>query len=131
MYPIGKMLSQLPENEILPRLEPILTPFLIELQVIHLIILRLTIVMFLLVETIFQSMNSLESNPHTKSKTTYNIKLISSLFQSIDVKPKIEKMALSNQTTIGVIFPQILPLLQQVCQLNLIFFILNKINFSF
>lgn len=33
MYPIGKMLSQLPENEILPRLEPILTPFLIELQV--------------------------------------------------------------------------------------------------
>jgi len=32
----------------------------------------------------------------------------------MDVKPKVEKMSIPNQSTIGVIFPQILPLLQQV-----------------
>ena len=33
MYPIGKMLSQMPHDQILPRLEPIITPYLQEMQV--------------------------------------------------------------------------------------------------
>ena len=33
MYPIGKMLSLLPPPTILPKLEPILTPYLQEMQV--------------------------------------------------------------------------------------------------
>jgi hypothetical protein len=84
------------------RLEPILTPYLTELQ----------------------GLNIVECNQQTKAKTIFHLKLIASLFQSLDVKPKHDNKnhstsALTSniagfQHPVALIFPQILPLLQQV-----------------
>ena len=84
------------------RLEPILTPYLSELQ----------------------GLNTVECSQQTKAKTIFHLKLIASLFQSLDVKPKHENKNHSTsalttnvagfQHPVALIFPQILPLLQQV-----------------
>jgi hypothetical protein len=80
-------------------LEPILTPYLTELQ----------------------GLNSVECSLQTKAKTIFHLKLVASLFQSLDVKPKNENKnehtmttAQQQQNPVALIFPQILPLLQQV-----------------
>lgn len=78
------------------RLEPILTPYLSELQ----------------------GLNSVECSQQSKAKTIFHLKLIASLFQSLDVKQKADNKNITTSVgshhPVALIFPQILPLLQQV-----------------
>jgi hypothetical protein len=100
MYPIGKMLSLLPPDTILPKLEPILTPYLSEMQ-----------------ETIGQP-----PNPQTKAKITFQLRILMTLFQTLDIRRKEDDRAEAQQTNsqypqpIAVIFPQIYPLLKRVAE---------------
>ncbi len=54
----------------------------------------------------------------SKAKTIFHLKLMASLFQSLDVKPKNDNKnsasASGFQHPVALIFPQILPLLKQV-----------------
>ena len=100
MYPMGKMLSLLPPDSILPRLEPILTPYLREMQ-----------------EAIGQP-----ANPQTKAKITFHLKILMTLFQTLDIRRRDDDQAEAQQTNldhaqpISVIFPQIYPLLKRVAE---------------
>lgn len=100
MYPIGKMLSLLPPDTILPKLEPILTPYLQEMQ---------------------QNVG-LPPSPQTKAKVIFHLKLLMTLFQTLDISHKDNEQAeaqqrkLNHPQPIAVMFPQINPLLKQVAQ---------------
>ena len=100
MYPMGKMLSLLPPSNILPRLDPILTPYLREMQ-----------------ETIGQP-----TNPQTKAKISFHLKILMTLFQTLDIRRRDDEQAEAQQTNldhpqpISIIFPQIYPLLKRVAE---------------
>ncbi len=100
MYPIGKMLSLMPPATILPRLEPIITPYLKDMQ-----------------ETA-----NLPPSPQSKAKITFLLKILMTLFQSLDIRRRDDEQAeaqqnnLEHQQPIAVIFPQIYPLLKRVAE---------------
>ena len=101
MYPIGKMLSLMPPPTILPKLEPILTPYLQEMQ-----------------ETVVQP-----PSPQTKAKITFHLKILMTLFQTLDIRRKDDEQAEAHQQSnlehpqpISVIFPQIYPLIKKVAE---------------
>ena len=100
MYPLGKMLSLMPPPSILPRLEPILTPYLSEMQA-----------------TVQQP-----PSPQTKAKISFHLKILMTLFQTLDIRRRDDEQAEAQQTNldhpqpISVIFPQIYPLLKQVAE---------------
>jgi len=100
MYPIGKMLSLLPPETILPKLEPILTPYLRDMQA-----------------TVEQPIN-----PQTKAKISFLLKILMTLFQSLDIRRRDDEQAEAQQANlthpqpISVIFPQIYPLLKRVAE---------------
>ena len=71
MYPIGKMLSLMPPSNILPRLEPILTPYLHDMQ-----------------ETVGQP-----PSPQTKAKISFQLKILMTLFQTLDIRPRDDERA--------------------------------------
>merc|ERR1712241_847544 len=99
-YPIGKMLSLMPPPNILPRLEPILSPYLQEMQ-----------------ETVGQP-----PSPQTKAKISFHLKILMTLFQTLDIRPRDDERAEAQQTKmdhpqpISVIFPQIYPLLKRAAE---------------
>ncbi len=96
----GKMLSLMPPENILPKLEPILTPYLGEMQA-----------------TLGQ-----QPDPQTKAKITFHLKILMTLFQTLDIRRRDDENAesqqinTSHQQPIAVIFPQIYPLLQRVAE---------------
>ena len=101
MYPIGKMLSLLPPETILPKLEPILTPYLRDMQA-----------------TVEQPIN-----PATKAKISFLLKILMTLFQTLDIRRRDDEQAEAQQANltkhpqpISVIFPQIYPLLKRVAE---------------
>ena len=71
MYPMGKMLSLMPPPNILPRLEPILTPYLRDMQ-----------------ETVGQP-----PSPQTKAKISFQLKILMTLFQTLDIRPRDDERA--------------------------------------
>ena len=97
---MGKMLSLMPPPSILPRLEPIITPYLREMQ-----------------ETVGQP-----PSPQTKAKISFHLKVLMTLFQTLDIRPRDDERAEAQQTKmdhpqpISVIFPQIYPLLKRAAE---------------
>ena len=102
MYSVGKMLSLMPSDQILPKLEPILSPYLTELQ----------------------SIAGQNATPQLKPRVDFILKLLTTLFQSLEIPTKegdsaqivAEKHAMQQQNPIVVLFPQIYPLLKQVAE---------------
>lgn len=100
MYPLGKMLSLLPPPTILPRLEPILTPYLNEMQ----------------------ATAAQPPSPQTKAKISFHLKILMTLFQTLNIRSHDDERAEAQQTNldqpqpIAVIFPQIYPLLKSVAE---------------
>lgn len=109
MYPLGKMLSLLPAQQILPRLEPILAPHL-------------------------QILSSLTSAPatdqHVRQKIVFVLKLMGTLFQTLNInrraddQPESDTSQLRNSQgepcdqPVFVIVKQCLPILDKLCQHN-------------
>jgi len=111
MYPLGKMLSLLPAQQILPRLEPILAPHL-------------------------QLLSSLTANgapapdPTSRQKIIFVLKLLSTLFQTLNInrraddQPESDMSQLRNSQgepvdqPVFIIVKQLLPLLEKVCASN-------------
>ena len=97
MYSIGKMLSLLPPQEVLPKLETILSPYLGELQ----------------------SICSQQASAQLKPRVDFILKLLSMLFQSLEISKNEDGQEpttaqLQGRQPIHVIFPQIYPMLNQV-----------------
>ena len=103
-YSVGKMLSLMPPEQILPRLEPILSPYLAELQ----------------------SIAGQEATPQLKPRVDFILKLLTTLFQSLEFQPnkgegeqemtEAQKQEFQKQNPVFVLFPQIYPLLKQVAE---------------
>ena len=87
MYSIGKMLSLMPPDQVLTRLEPILSPYLQEMT----------------------SLSSQPPSPHTKPKIDFIFKLLTTLFQSLESSQQ-------SSYPVQVLFPQIYPLIKQLAQ---------------
>ena len=102
MYSVGKMLSLMPPEQILPKLEPILSPYLAELQ----------------------SIAGQEPTPQLKPRVDFILKLLTTLFQSLEIQTKngenqlteVQKQQLQQQNPVFVLFPQIYPLLKQIAE---------------
>ena len=98
MYPIGKMISLGPTENVLPGLEPILTPFFVELQ------------------TLSQQGQSAQA----RSRILYILKVLTTLFQALCLgnsnrkQPKQQQLEATAQDPATVLVPQILPLLKAV-----------------
>lgn len=95
------MLSLMPPDTILPKLEPILSPYLTEMQ----------------------TLVNQEPNHANKAKTVFHLKILTTLFQTLDIRRKEDEKAESQQVVnlaypqpIAVIFPQIYPLLKRVAE---------------
>ena len=96
MYPIGKMISLSPQEEILPALEPILSPFLIELQ----------------------QLTGQAQSAQVKTRLMYLLKVLTTLFQALCLnnsnKNKSPANSNSQQEPATVLMPQIVPILKSV-----------------
>jgi len=96
MYPIGKMLSQVPQGQIMPYLEQILTPHLLALQ----------------------EMASQEPSVAAKPRLIFIFKLLTSLFQSLDISKDQEhpppERARNQSQPLTVLYPQLMPYIKGI-----------------
>jgi hypothetical protein len=100
-YCIGKMLSLMPAHEVLSKLEPILMPYLAELQ----------------------SLAAQNPKPESKSKLCFILQVLTTLFQTFKLAnslsnnlPESEIQDAQLQNPVVVLFPQIFPLLEQLAK---------------
>ena len=95
-YPIGKMLSQVPQGQIMPYLEQILTPHLLALQ----------------------EMASQEPSVAAKPRLIFIFKLLTSLFQSLDISKDQEhpppERARNQSQPLTVLYPQLMPYIKGI-----------------
>ena len=95
-YPIGKMLSQIPQGQIMPYLEQILTPHLLALQ----------------------EMTSQEPTAVAKPRLIFIFKLLTSLFQSLDISQGQEhpqaKSARNQSQPLTILYPQLMPYIKGI-----------------
>ena len=95
MYSIGKMLSLMPQEQILPRLEPILSPYLQELD----------------------NVSNQTPSPHAKPKVDFVFKLLTMLIQSLEPpQQQNENAAAKTNMPVQVLFPQIYPIIKRVAE---------------
>ena len=102
MYSVGKMLSLMPPDQILPKLEPIISPYLAELQ----------------------SIAGQEATPQLKPRVDFILKLLTTLFQSLEIPTKngeseqsiAQKQEMQQKNPVVILFPQIYPLLKQIAE---------------
>ena len=98
MYPIGKMLSQIPQGQIMPYLESILTPHLMALQ----------------------EMSSQETTAGAKPRLVFIFKLLTSLFQSMEIAKGQEHpqaggaQIQSRSQPLVILYPQLMPYIKSI-----------------
>ncbi|TRY79407.1 hypothetical protein TCAL_07050 [Tigriopus californicus] len=98
MYPIGKMLSMMPQEEIMGTMESILTPYITELR----------------------SLSAQEPNVQLKTRVVFILKLLTTLFQALNLNPKEEGDKVESQQNpkriqpMITLFPQLFPLVKDV-----------------
>jgi hypothetical protein len=92
MYPIGKMLSLIPQDQVMPYLERVLTPYLVVLNEISL----------------------QEPTAASKPRVIFVFKLLTCLFQSLDVAKSKEAESAQKQQPqpLTLLFPQLLPMIK-------------------
>ncbi len=98
MYPIGKMLSLVPQDQTMPYLEQVLTPYLMGLQEIS---------------------QQPEPTVAAKPRLIFIFKLLTTLFQSLDVAKNKSESAAEGQTQqtvqpLSILFPQLMPCIKNV-----------------
>jgi len=96
MYSIGKMLSLLPPDQILTRLEPILSPYLQELS----------------------NLSNQVATPHSKPKVDFIFKLLTMLVQSLEPQQAQNEQQQQQKTNmpVQVLFPQMYPLIKKIAE---------------
>eukprot|EP00095_Tigriopus_kingsejongensis_P012065 maker-scaffold60_size442463-snap-gene-0.27 protein:Tk12065 transcript:maker-scaffold60_size442463-snap-gene-0.27-mRNA-1 annotation:"Importin-13" len=98
MYPIGKMLSMMGQDEIMANLGSILTPYITELRTIA----------------------TQDPNVQLRARVLFIMKLLTTLFQALDLNPKeegdkVEAQQIPKRTQpIITLFPQLFPLVKDV-----------------
>lgn len=98
MYPVGKMLSVIPQAEVMPYMEQFLMPYLTNLQ----------------------QLSQQAPSAVDKPKVIFVFKVLTSLFQSLDSKKRESEKAESvqqqapAQQPLTVVFPQLMPLIKSV-----------------
>ncbi|XP_040576094.1 importin-13 [Lepeophtheirus salmonis] len=96
MYPIGRMLTLLPYDQIIPRLEPILAPHLVKLG----------------------ALVSEEPSLQNRPRIIFYLKMVSNLFSALDISKKENhhQQQARPQQPIASILPQIMPMLRFIAE---------------